>query len=457
MTIPYPFQEKGVRKLNHFGLRALLGDDMGLGKSFQALLAIKRHLPKGNVVVICPTSVKYNWEREASIHVNMRAQVLETTNVPKFSRLLAPARLYVINYKILGPWLKFLKRLKPKLVVIDECQAVSNRNTQQSKNVRALCRGVPHVIALSGTPLINRPAELWPVLNMIRPDRYKSFFDFAWKYCKPRRRPWGWDFKGASNLDELHQELNTYVMIRRRKADVLKQLPDKTRSVVPITLQNRKEYDHAYADFIGWLRKFSRTRANRAAKAEKLVKIGYLRRLTGWLKVQSVIAWVKDYLAGSNGGKLILFTSHKAVLAELHKVFKRICVKVDGGTSAKERQLFVEKFNHDKHTRLFIGNIRAANSGWNGTSASAVAFAELDWTPGAHKQAEDRAHRIGQTRKVSVYYLVGIGTIEEDLCKILQKKQAVLDSTLDGGESGDLDVYDELERVMLAREREYAV
>jgi SWI/SNF-related matrix-associated actin-dependent regulator 1 of chromatin subfamily A len=447
MTVLYSYQHKGVRKLRHFGGRALLADEMGLGKTLQSLVYAKTYI-SGPVVVVCPASIKYNWEREAAHHVGLRAEILETTRPPKNRRAIAPARIYVVNYAILGPWMDFLRSLKPRLVIVDECQAVSNRSTQQSRNVRRLCRGVPQVIALSGTPLTNRPAELWPILNILRPDKYNSFFSFAYDYCKPQRKPWGWDFRGAANLDKLHGELNRYVMIRRRKVDVLDQLPAKSRFVTPVALDNKSEYIHAHKDFIGWLRKKSQRRARKAEKAERLVRMGYLKRLAGWLKVRSVIAWVRSFLTETDG-KLILFAVHKAVIAELYKAFHKLSVKVDGSTNARERHQLAQKFNHDPRTRIFIGNIRAAGSGWNGTAASAVAFAEMDWTPGAHKQAEDRAHRIGQTKQVSVFYLVGYGTIEEDLCRIIQDKQEVLDATLDGRVLDDLDVYDELEKAIL--------
>jgi len=443
----YKYQETGVRKIQHFLGRALLADEMGLGKTVQTLTWIKRHLSKGPTIVVCPASVKYNWEREAAFHVGIRAEVLETRRVPRRTPR-TPAQLYVINYTILGHWLDWLRALKPQLIVIDECQAISNRSTLQSKSVRSLCRGVPHVIALSGTPLTNRPAELYPVLNIIRPDVYGSFFPFAQKYCQPRYRPWGWEYKGASNLEDLHQNLSRYVMIRRRKADVLDQLPAKLRHVVPVAISDRKEYDFALKDFIGWLRKRSKGRVGAAQRAERLVKIGYLKRLAGYLKVKSCIEWIHRFLDETDE-KLIVFGVHKAVIAELVKAFAKICVKVDGSTNARERQRCVDKFNRDPRTRLFIGNIRASNSGWNGTAASAVLFVELDWTPGAHKQGEDRAHRIGQTRGVNCYYLVGKGTIEEDLCRILQDKQEVLDATLDGRDMNDLDVYEQLEKLIL--------
>ena len=440
MTQPYPYQLRGVRKIEWFNGRALLADEMGLGKTLQTLLWIQNHPEVRPIIVVCNASLKYQWEREAKMHIGMRAEVIEGTTVPQ-QRLITPHQLIIINYEILNwrgrkkkkdkdGWLYFLKKLKPKLIVIDECQAIKTRQAQRTKNVRKLCRGVPHVIALSGTPLTNRPAELWPTLNILRPKLYPSFIPYAFEYCNPKLQYGRWVYNGAENLDKLHIELKENVMIRRLKKHVLKELPPKTRIVIPMPIDNPKEYQRALHDFLGWLKTKSKLLEKKARKAMQLSKVSYLLRLAGQLKLNNAIAWIDDFLDESDG-KILLFVVHRKIVAQLREHYPNH-VHVDGSVTGRDRQHAVDKFQNDKRIRVFIGNIDAAGKGLNLTAASTVAFLELTWTPGQHTQAEDRVHRIKQKEATTAYYLVGRETIEEKLCKIIQDKQHVLDAVLDG-------------------------
>lgn len=442
-TPPYPFQLRGVRQLHRMGGRCLLADEQGLGKTLSSLLYAVRHPELRPIIVVCPASVKFVWEREAAFHFGIRAEVLQGTRGQE-GNILIPATLVVINYDIIWPWMEYLRGLKPKLVILDECQAISSRYTKRTKGVHELCKGVPQVLALSGTPLTNRPAELFPTLNLLRPDLFPSFFPFGIRYCGGRRAPWGFEFKGATNLEELHKIMSKNLMVRRKKEDVLKELPGKTRGVIPLEVTNYKEYQHALNDFLGWLLEHQPERVARAERAQRLVKIGYLLRLAGWLKLPNVIKWVDAFLKESDR-KLVLFAVHKSVIQQLRKEYQGLSVVVDGSTSLKDRKLAVDQFQHQKQARIFIGNIKAAGKGLTLTAASDVAFAELDWTPGAHLQAEDRIHRIGTVNPSFIHYLIAKDTIEAYLVELIQKKQGVLSVTLDGGGTNtDLDIFDRL-------------
>lgn len=453
MTEPYRYQRKGVRKLHHFGGRALLADDMGLGKSFQTLLYAnelgKRARP---TIVVCPAILKDSWEREAATHLGQRAAVLYGRKPPRgAARMLQRQSLIIINYDILIPqrgkdWLELLLGLDPGLVVLDECQALQNRDSKRTKACRALCQDVDRVVALSGTPLMSKPIEMWPTLNILRPDIYNSYHSFGQRFCQPRRMPWGeWQYKGATNLDELHNELSTYCMIRRRKDQVLKDLPPKTRTVVPLELTNRREYDTALNDFLYWLEKnYSSSKARRAAKAERLVKAGYLKRLAAQLKYQYVVQWIEQFLQQTDE-KLVAYGYHKKFLKPIHQHFKGCSVLVDGTTSVKQRKAALHKFANNRSTRIFFGQLRAAGMGLNELKvASTWAAMELDWVPAIMLQAEDRLHRIGQQNAVMCYYLIAKDTIEEHLCKLLQEKQGTIEATLDGKEIADLDIFNKL-------------
>jgi len=425
---PYPFQQEGIQKITKFGGRALLADQMGLGKTLQALWWMRKNV-KPPVVVVCPASLKWNWEREARINVGVRALVLHGKSAYKIPQ---SAKLVIINFDILGAWVKELKKLKISLVIIDECQYIKSRGAKRTKAAKSLCRGVKNVIGLSGTPLTNRPVELFPILSILYPSMFKSFVAYAWQYCDPKHNGFGWNYNGASNLRELHNLLGKKCMIRRLKKDVLQDLPDKTRSVIPLEI-SRSEYDFAESDFINWLREESPEKVERARGAMGLVKLGYLKRLASSLKLKGSIEWIDNYLSQSDG-KLVIFAIHKKTISKLREHYKGLAVVVDGSVSGERRQEAVDQFQKLKKVRIFIGNIQAAGVGITLTAADTVVFVEMGWTPGEHIQGEDRIHRIGQSKKTSCYYLVATGTIEEDLCDIIQKKQLVLESVLDGND-----------------------
>lgn len=418
--------------------------------SLTVLLWIQRHPEIKKVIVVCPASIKWVWEREAAIHVGIRAEILEGRKIPK-GGFPNNNRLTVINYDILPNWVDYLKTTKPQLIVGDEVQYSSTPNAKRSKAFRKLCKGVKHVIGLSGTPLTNRPSELWHPIHVIRPDLFPNFRTYAERYCNPRKTFWGWDYSGASNLEELNKTLLANLMTRVRKSDVLSQLPPMARHIVPLEIENRKEYNSAVLDFLGWLREISPEKAQRAARAEKMARIGYIKRLSAKLKIKSTIGWIDNFLEGSDE-KLILFGIHKEVIDPLQDRYKDQCVVVTGSVTGRQREKAFDQFLNCSSTKLFIGNVRAAGVGWSAKGVSTVAFAEMDWSPSVMQQAEDRTHGIGRGQegiRSQSYWLVARNTIEETLCQVLQKKQKILTSVLDGGDADTgLDVYDQLEEAL---------
>lgn len=405
-------------------------------------------------IVICPASLKYNWEREASIHINVRAEICNGQKCPKKRNRFLKHRLIIINYDILPYWFDYLIKLKPDLVIIDEGQNIKNPEAQRSIYTTALCEDVPHIIVLSGTPLTNRPAELFPILHILLPKRYKRFQRFAWKFCDPRRDFRGkWEYKGAKNLPLLHKRLKKQCMIRRLKRDVLKELPPISHNIVLLDIKNRKEYDDAEKDFIAWLRTKSAAKANRAAKAQRMLKRQYLRRLIGELKLKAVKEWIDNFFEETDD-KLILFGLHKKVLKPLYRHYQTRAVLVDGSVTGRKRQLAVDKFQTSKRTDLFLGNYQAAGTGHTLTAARTVGLIEIPWTPGEVSQAIARAHRMTQTRGVQCFFLVVYNTIEHDLIKLIQHKQGILDSVLDGGvPTSEDDLLDMLDDAIAKRQK----
>lgn len=451
MTKPHPFQAEDSRRLaRRFKGRGYLSWEPGLGKSLGALLTLHKHLKVGPIIVVCPASVKFVWQRECRKHFGLRAVVLEGTTPPIDGGFPLHARLVVINYDILGPWLKWLLKLKPKAVVLDEAHSVANRYAARSRYCRRLCRGVPHLLLLSGTPLVNRPVELWNQMNLLNPAKFSSYWNWVRAWCAPRRTPWGWNVNGASNLPALRKLLRRNGVLRRRKADVLDQLPAKQRTVVPVELSRPKEYRRAVKDFLGWLGERKPDKVVKAAKAEQIVKLGVLKQLASKLSMRSKLAWIADFLKNSDQ-KLIVFAVHRRVIRRVVCRFgEGRTARVDGSVTGKKRQLAFDRFLTDPKCRLFVGNVRAAGVGWSAKGVSNVAFLELPWSPGLVIQAEDRCHGINRGeagKRVQVFFLVAKGTIESKLARIIQTKQRVLSEAMDGKGKGDrLDVFDLLER-----------
>jgi SWI/SNF-related matrix-associated actin-dependent regulator of chromatin subfamily A-like protein 1 len=331
-------------------------------------------------------------------------------------------------------WVEELRKQQPQVLVLDEIHYIKSNSAQRTKATKKLAKGIPYIIGLGGTFIVNRPIEGYNALKLISPSLFPDYWAYAREYCNATYNGFGWNFNGASNVEELHRILTSTVMIRRLKKDVLQDLPDKIYSFVPMELDNEKEYEDAERDFIAFVRaEKGKAAAERASNAIAFAKTEGLRQLAVKGKLKHAIAWIRDFLEEDN--KLVVFASHKFVIEALMTEFADIAVKIDGTTSMTGRQMAVEDFQHKKHVRLFIGNIKAAGVGITLTAASNVAFLELPWTPGDLVQAQDRCHRIGQKECVNIHYLLARDTIEEKIARVIDRKQVVLDAILDGKET----------------------
>ena len=436
----FPFQKKGVAFLDHRDGRALIADEMGLGKTIQALAWLQKHPKKRPAVIVCPASLKLNWEKE--IHAwmsNPRIQILQGTKADKF--LISD--IIIINYDIFKDWAETIKDLQPQVMILDEAHLIKNNQAKRTKAVKKVAKTVPHVITLTGTPIVNRPVEALNAIRLVDETVVPDQWYFLQRYCGAKHNGFGWDFNGATNTEELHQKLVNTIMIRRRKEDVLKDLPAKIRSFVPIELQNRKEYQKAESDFIDYVKKQKGEKAaERASNAQALTEIEGLKTVAVEGKIEQCVEWIQNYL--DNNGKLVIMGVHRFVIDRIIQAFPDISVKVDGSVSGENRNKAIESFQNNPNTKLFVGNIKAAGTGLTLTAASTMVFLELPWTPGDMTQAEDRIHRIGQENHVAIYYLLAQNTIEEDIAKLIDRKQKVLDSTLDGKETDENSLLSEL-------------
>lgn len=276
---------------------------------------------------------------------------------------------------------------------------------------------------LSGTPAMSRPAELYTQIAAVQPAFFPQFHSFGLRYCDARKMPWGWDYSRSSNLTELKILLEESIMIRRLKSDVLSQLPAKQRKMVVVAPEGIS----------------AKTKAALAAEAKKMAK-GYESKQqekealllfynrTAEAKIHSVIEYILELLESGND-KFLVFAHHKimldAVVAELENKHVEY-IRIDGSTPSVERQSLCQKFQFLEKQVVAVLSLTAANMGLTLSAADLVVFAELFWNPGILIQAEDRAHRIGQTSSVNVHYLVAKGTADDYLWPMIQEKIKVL-------------------------------
>lgn len=452
---PYPYQLEGIA----FGLqkqRLIIGDEPGLGKTLQSI-GIVDTAGAYPCLVICPSSLKINWQREFEKFTDKRAVVLDNSTRTTWPYLLQMKMYHVAvcNYESLRKFFVWdirggkQFRLKDvvfcphinmfRSVIIDESHRVKDPSAQQTIFTKGIATNKPFVILLSGTPVVNRPADLVAQLSIM--GRLQEFGGRA-KFLdtfgggdgteRPRRRqqksPDGMmDEDSPSeprNLKLLSSMLYATCMIRREKAKVLTDLPDKTRCDLYVDISNRDEYILAYEDLEQYLHQYTAcndVEIRRKMRMEALVKFMTLRALAAKGKVKQAIDFVRVFL--DSGKPLILFCSLHEIVDELKKAFPK-AVSVTGRDSMIAKQAAVDAFQQGRAS-LIICSIKAAGVGLTLTASSNVAFIEFPWTYADCCQCEDRAHRIGQRDNVTCYYLIGRGTIDNVLYSIIHRKKSI--------------------------------
>jgi SWI/SNF-related matrix-associated actin-dependent regulator 1 of chromatin subfamily A len=421
-----PFQRAGVA----YALKArrtFLADEQGLGKTVQALAALEADNAYP-AVVICPASLKLNWQRETERWLPERSITVVggTGATPKL------ADITILNYDIVHAHRARLSLARPKALVLDESHYVKNPRAKRTRAVRRLAEGLPEGalrLALTGTPVMNHPDELIAQLRVLgRLDEFGSGARFS-------RR-----FQGVGAEERIHWHLRRSCFVRRVKADVLPQLPRKRQVVVPVALENEREYRLAEQDVIAWLREqpldLRELNARIAAtlRAERLAQIGTLQRLAAAGKLAAALAWIEDFLA--SGEPLVVFARHIEIQRAALERFPR-AAHLLGADSLVERDAAVRAFQEPDGPQLLIAATRVAAQGITLTRASNVAFLELEWTPAMHDQAEDRCHRRGQRDAVTAWYLLAAGTIDETMAQLIHHKRGLVAAVTDGRRNDD--------------------
>lgn len=426
----YPYQQEAVAWVHANDGTCLLGHEMGLGKSPMSLAYLELNPDVRPAIIICPAHLKINWQREAQKFMSKPRTIVLYGQ--KAKALPEDAGIVILNYDIVKFWLKELVSINPQILICDEVQAIKEPTAQRTKAVKSLAHETPRRLFLSGTPVVNRPSEFFVPLNLIDPINFPSFQQFVKRYTHVSYNGYRHEYKGVKNAEELHNRLKNSIMLRRTKEEVLPQLAHKNRIVLPLEITNRKEYDDAETDLLGWIFANKGPDAvQAAASAEAVSRFNVLKQLAWEGKKKAVVAWVKEFLDDTDES-IILFAHHRATVAFLAEALRDYgVVKVVGGMTPTAKQKSVDRFQSGA-ARVFLGSL-AAKEGLTLTRASTCAFVELWWTPGAHEQAESRHHRVGQQADtVEVYYLVADDTIDTEMLSVLDAKRKVLSSILDG-------------------------
>jgi intein/homing endonuclease/superfamily II DNA or RNA helicase len=376
-------------------------------------------------IVVTLASLKYNWKKEVEKFTHKTAVVIdkgfELADFNKYD-------YFITNYDQLNKWSKQLTKMKFDCVILDESHSIANVSAARTKNVNNLFKKIPHRILLSGTPSKNRPIELYSQLKFLKPKEFPNKQDFGLRYCDPTQGYSGfWEFKGASNLDELNERMAPFY-VRRLKSEVLKDLPEKRISnlVFDMDSPERKEYNKLTGEFL----KNSEALGNDFFKTK--ASLMTLMKYCSKAKVPHVIDFVGTMLKEdlTRTKKVVIFAYFKETQQFLKNHFKDSCVSLLGDDDAEARQAAVDRFQTDPNIKIFIGSTKAAGTGITLTAADTVIFADLLWTPADLKQAEDRLHRISQKNTVFVYYMTFLNCVEELVWNVLQSKLLVVAQTV---------------------------
>lgn len=440
------FQKAGIQFVQQAfkrGTGALLADEMGIGKTIQTIGVINADSSIRKVLVVCPNTLKLNWRRELEKWLTRPMKV--GVQYADIGYLGDRCDVLLINYDSVHKFVEKLSATPWDLRVIDECHYAKNRKARRTKATLSI--PARFKLALSGTPIENRPVEIHTVLNDLDPKRWKNFMKFALRYCNAEHNGFGWDMSGSSNLEELQATLRSTIMVRRLKKDVLTELPAKRRQVIEMEVDGLE--DVLAAERAAWELKedtVARLRARveiarasdnrtdyeaavhdlREGEGVAFAEMAKQRHDVGVAKLPHGIAFIGDAV---ENGKVIVFCHHLDVVRGLLEAFPTAAV-ITGEVPTDKRQGIVDRFQSDPECRVFIGN-NAAAEGITLTASSHVVFVEGDWVPGKLSQKEDRAHRIGQRDNVLCSYLVLEGSIDSVMMKRNVEKMDVIDQTLD--------------------------
>ncbi|MHC1623152.1 MAG: DEAD/DEAH box helicase [Candidatus Methanospirareceae archaeon] len=447
-----PYQKAGIAYAMA-RQNVLIGDEMGLGKTIQAIGIFNADPTIRRMLVICPASLRLNWAREIKKWATRQTEIAVINGGKPSDWPENDPDVVIVNYDVVRKHRGAIDTAEWDLLVVDEAHYLKNPKAQRTRSILGWKTQSGAIklhpiqatkrVFLTGTPIVNRPIDLWPLVHALDPQGMgRNFFRFAKRYADAYHGTYGWDFSGASHLDELQENLRRTIMVRRLKKDVLVELPAKRRQVMVIpangasaAVQQEMSIWNRFQSEIERLEAEleadpeSESTRSELAKAKRIAftEMAQARHEVALAKVPVVC----DRLATAlEEGPVVCFAHHKDVIAKIAEEFSDRVAVITGDTSLADRQQAVDDFQHGK-VDLLIGNIQAAGVGITLTRSSRVVFAELDWVPGNLTQAEDRCHRIGQQESVLIQHIVLEGSLDEIMAASLIRKQEVIEQAMD--------------------------
>ena len=433
---PLDHQKESIEKLVGND-KYILADDMGLGKTTSTVIA---SLESGSekVLIICPASLKINWQREIENYTDKEVSIIE-------GKKWEPANYTIINYDILKnfhdpkhPDKSDILNYGFDLVVMDEAHYIQNVKAARTKIGNDIAKKIGKVWLLTGTPMTSRPMNYYNLLSLVDSPVAENWMAYAIRYCAGYQFSVGpkkvWNVTGASNLEELRDRTKPQVL-RRLKEDIL-DLPEKIITPVYLRLKSR-EYEKLMGEYYDWYNS-SEESSSLTVQFSKLMKV---RQVIAEGKIKDTIELAQNII--DQGKKVIIFTNFTDTLNKLTDAFPTSSVKLDGKMSKPQRQHSVDEFQNNDKIKVFVGNLKAAGVGITLTAAEAVIMNDLSFVPSDHSQAEDRAYRYGQKFSVSVYYPIFENTIEGIIYDILSKKKNIFETVM-GDNEGKGDVMEEI-------------
>lgn len=483
---PYPYQKQAVKFFEINNGISILGDQPGVGKTCPAFTYAAKH--KYKTLVICPASLKLNWRKEI-LDFTFEKAFIYKFHPKKKSKILSYKKeeslFHIVNYESLESYLKieykhvckgkqivagkgsqtcgteiidlnkkhkecpicknqnsfksriigykgftddfeqFIDPTEYDLVVIDEFHRIKEKKTGWTQIIKEAFRDViPRKILLSGTAIKSRPSEFFMGLNFLDPKSWNNQHEFGVRYCAGFEDTFGWKYDGASNLEELYERMSP-VFLRRLKKDVLKDLPPKTYTNIPIELtpEEYKAYNKLLEDCV----KIVNGKEVKEGYLEKILK---LKLFLAQCKLKRIFEFIQEII--DSGDKVVIMSDFQEIAEAIYEHFKDVAVLHTGSMSDVNKQDSVERFQNDKKVKLFSGMIIASGVGITLTAASKLVFMGFAWTPGDMEQASDRIHRASTIHdNIQIITPYCIDTVDEDIMELLEEKAQIVGKVLD--------------------------
>ena len=430
-----PYQVTAVQVAEQSGIRRLIADEQGLGKTLEALAVLTHH--KETLYPACvatKTTIKLQWLHEIKgITGTKKIQILKSSK----DKALPGFDIYVITYDILkNP--EIFDYVELKSLILDECQVIKDHLSGRAKAVQKIVEthSIQHIIGLSGTPIKNNAGEYFTILNLLRPERFPTYSGYLRNYCDYYETMYGYKVGGLKDSDYFRNQTSDFI-IRRTKSEVLKDLPALTRRFHHVAFDDPK-FKNAYQSALKELDELFYSDEGDNTFTSMIAVMTRMRQITGIAKVNAAVDFVTDHLL-STDRKITIFVHHHIVrdmlIASLNEWLKdggyAECLSIDSSQNGDMRAATIEDFKSNNSRKVLIASTLAAGEGLNLQFCSDSIMLERQWNPANEEQAEARFHRYGQVNPVTVTYMLSDGTIDEYFTELVEQKRAIVAATLD--------------------------